>query len=138
MDFYVSSLLGGYLGYLQSSVNIVTRMIYLILLLMVTVGVDTEIKIKLAERITYFAAFIFSVGLCFAAMLLQNTSFGSITVQGVQGRYFLPVLILGLLSIRPNSLVFKKKPYSQIIFGSYFFGVFSMLQIVVDVIKSGM
>ena len=51
---------------------------------------------------------ILSVGLIEFSMLLAWTPKTSLTISGVQGRYFLPLLPISLMLLKNKLIVFKK------------------------------
>ena len=63
-------------------------------------------------------------------MLMSWTPLGSPVVEGVQGRYFLPILPLGLLALRSRSVTLEA-PVERILAGGYCLANVLVLQSIV-------
>ncbi len=90
--FYVDSLVGASLGWLDVGVNYVGYEIALILLVIVALFYSKN------DYMLHIKLFLFSLVLCtifliFSALYAQWTPVASDTVAGVQGRYFIPLLL---------------------------------------------
>jgi uncharacterized membrane protein len=57
------------------------------------------------------------------------------TIFGIQGRYYIPILPLFLLSIKSNNLKFKKKPTQQLLFSFCFIVMLVILEAFVIIIR---
>lgn len=118
---YLFSMMGGLLGWYQ--IVIPGKIIWVILAVLLLSLFRTEKdvgEIKKGQRIYILLLCILICVLCLAAMLLFWTSFLSPVIEGVQGRYFLPVLFAALIAVG-----YWKKPCLAGTFQEDFF-VFSM------------
>lgn len=106
-EFYLESFAGQGLGWFKIDVPLLSYVFIIILLLA---------AIKVAGEPEYFTKksriFMVVIGLiCFAAcnggMLLGWTPITTYTIEGVQGRYFLPFILTLLLIIRSNKIELK-------------------------------
>jgi uncharacterized membrane protein len=61
---------------------------------------------------------LLSAGMILMGMLLTWTPFGNVSVEGVQGRYFTPLLLLASLLGRNNSLLLNNNKDRGIISGA--------------------
>ena len=61
-------------------------------------------------RVLYMGAIVISVGLIMGTMLLSWTSEGSAVINGIQGRYFLPILFLIPMCMDNRILVLHRNP----------------------------
>lgn len=62
------------------------------------------------KRLLLGGMFVLSVLVCYVGMLFWETSVGSSEIPGVQGRYFIPVMLpLGLALVPPRALSFFRK-----------------------------
>lgn len=105
-EFYFLSTFGGKLGWLNINVSIFAVCVYLttaIIAVMPSSG-EAAIKMKGSTRILLFLVFLISVGCAMAGMLLGWTSIAMNYIQGVQGRYFLPVLLMAFFALRSNEI----------------------------------
>ncbi|WP_346678459.1 DUF2142 domain-containing protein [Erysipelatoclostridium sp. An173] len=108
-DHYVFTTLGQYLGSLNL---ILSRNIFIGWLISVFVAAfktDSDKKdIMLIHKILYIFAFLAVCGASILAMAFAFTPVGWPTIEGVQGRYFLPVLFLLVIFVRNKKIIFKK------------------------------
>lgn len=59
---------------------------------------------------------------------------GDELIGGVQGRYFIPMLWLMLISFRSGRIVNKRKGYKKIVTVGYAMGIAAVTQVVIDVL----
>ena len=83
---------------------------------------DEYVVIRVRERILFLIIYFGVLGLVMTAMLLGWTPNSSDIIQGVQGRYLLPVLPLALIAFRNNTIE------SKIDFTSYIIPISIILQ----------
>lgn len=105
-DFYFLSTFGGKLGWLNINVSMIAVCVYFGTAV-ITVMPDKEtsdVKIKGNLRILLFLVFLLSLGCVMGGMLLGWSPVSEDYIQGVQGRYFLPVLLMGLFALRSNDI----------------------------------
>ena len=108
--YYVASCIGRSLGWLEITVNKVYIIVYLVLLIAVFF-IKKEKNIVGSASVLTIVLCTISVLFIFVGMAVSWTPIGVYIVQGVQGRYFLPMLL-------PLCLSFKgwiHKNYSQYI-----------------------
>ena len=107
--YYISTMIGQRLGFLNIILDDLVVYIYLFLMLLATIKKEDEpLYITGKNKMVMGVSIIGSVALVMASMLLFVTPVGSGTIQGVQGRYFIPVLWLVLMIFRNRSMVLKK------------------------------
>lgn len=111
-DFYLSTTLGCEPGWFQQDLfmpDYVVVALVLFLVVSTLVSVDDKADIPAVHRVVYFLIFFVVVLAAMASMFLGWTFNTENVVQGVQGRYFLPALVLLLLSIRtPKVMAYAK------------------------------
>lgn len=108
-DFYFTSMLGGRLGRLDIDIPWMLILIFAVLLLLSVVPQQKETQVLSAPAKIW--ALLICVGVISATMLgimFDWTPETSLVIEGVQGRYFLPVLPLLLLTARNQTLVLRK------------------------------
>ncbi len=104
-DFYLSTIIGGKLGWLDTEIpDYLVYGFWLLLLVAAVKAAGEKRGMKEKER-------LFAVGLCavtalatFGVFLLTWTAAGAEYIDGVQGRYFLPALPVLLLSLQSEKL----------------------------------
>ncbi|MDD3137467.1 MAG: DUF2142 domain-containing protein [Lachnospiraceae bacterium] len=106
---WVNTLIGQRLGWLTIEIPNVIVIGFAILLFVSIIGYEGEMnKMKLVDKIWIgFLCFGSIVGICMS-MLLAWTRESSLCIEGVQGRYFLPILPLLLLLFKNSRIVLKK------------------------------
>lgn len=97
IDFYITSILGKDLGWFDLHVPVYLIMLMFGLIIL-AVHADSGIKIRWQNRLLYILLFVGIVLLSCATMLLSWTPLSYHSIEGVQGRYFLPALPLFLIS----------------------------------------
>lgn len=115
-DFYLESLVGGYLC--CKNVIISKGIVfgyYIILFLSIILNKDESVKIKRVHKIimVIICFIIFNV---FLTVALTWTKYGDKSIWGLSGRYFVPLLPLMLLILRNKNLVFLKDYTYKILF----------------------
>lgn len=136
IDMYIQTIVGDRLGSLQVSVGFLTQVCYIGLLMATVIANEKRPGlVKVKEKIVFLGAVLLSTGAIMAALLLYSTRFGIGEVSGVQGRYFLPILWLVLICFRQGKVIYKKKPYRKIITTGYILGIWTVLQILIEVLR---
>ena len=104
--YYLLTFVGHLLGWLELEISSIYIKIELMILAVFTVFSDTK-KITSNKRSISIIASLISIVFIFAGLLLAWTPINTVLVQGVQGRYFIPValpLLLGLGGIKAKKL----------------------------------
>lgn len=121
-DFYISTMIGGSLGWFQITVPLYCYLPFILILSYSYMRRDDEIAVFNFNKklISLFAA-VSSVFLIFFSMFIAWTPIGYGSIEGVQGRYFLPILPLLYVIVR-NKIVTVKHDYDKyfIFFALYF------------------
>lgn len=100
-DVYLSQMLGGSLGWLEIDIPFVFVLGFLFVLVYAAMRKENEQQlIRDGERVWMVLVFVGVSCLAIAAMLFYWTPNNAVVVEGFQGRYILPVLVLGLLALR--------------------------------------
>lgn len=104
--FYYMSGIGSHLGWLDVSTNLITTFAFLPLLLAAPNMENDEIKTRITgkQKALYLLISLGCFGFTVAGMWTGWTPLGSITVEGVQGRYFLPFLPLLLMAFTTSKI----------------------------------
>lgn len=107
LDFYLFSALGGILGWFQpdtASPNAFMILYLISLLYLVQTNEESHIRLTLPWKLLFFGIATSVVLATMLSMAMAWTSSTSTVIEGVQGRYFLPVLPLLLLSLSTKSI----------------------------------
>lgn len=90
--WYFDTFFGGLLGRLEININQIFRLIYLILLILAIMHRKSdEYYFSIKAKSGFFVVALISVLCIFAGMLVGWTGLESDVIQGVQGRYFIPL-----------------------------------------------
>lgn len=112
--WYLDTAIVDYLGWLEYPAQRATIYMTFLALMIATIQSDDEKKIfSRKQKICVGIIIIFSMCFIFAGMLLGWTPVSSNCVQGVQGRYFIPLFIPLLLMMKGN-FIFKKSRLSTV------------------------
>lgn len=109
---FINSTIGKNLEWF--SVELYSPYILTIFILFVILCLEHETKIKGSFKAFAFFSFFSIVFATFSAMFIQWTTPGETIIEGVQGRYFIPILLLIPLACLPTNNPTKKhlvKPY---------------------------
>lgn len=105
MEAYLNTLVGRYLGWLEITVSQFVIVGFLIILVLEFFREKEQYVIKVKERVCYgVIAALISLAVV-AAMWLAWTPISYDTIQGIQGRYFLPMLPLLYLMVANNKKI---------------------------------
>lgn len=110
-DFYFLSTFGAKLGWLNINVSIIAVCIYLVTAV-VSVMPDNGnniVRMKGSLRIVLLLVFLLTLGCVMGGMLLGWSPVSGDYIQGVQGRYILPVLLMGIFALRSNDIRITKR-----------------------------
>ncbi|MDD3192690.1 MAG: DUF2142 domain-containing protein [Oscillospiraceae bacterium] len=110
-NFYVNSLVGSSLGWLDTSIHQYWVWILIVCLFLSVFPTEQEKEAIIPTvRQKIWILLVVSAGILLAilTMFVSWTSFGSTVVNGVQGRYFIPFLPLILLLFRGKGIVLQE------------------------------
>ena len=117
-EFYLQTQLGGLLSWLYLNIPWNILICFLIILVLSCIMEEKEKVYVDAKARTVFGSTAVLVILALAAVfLLTWTTTDAKAIQGIQGRYFTPILPLILFSFRSRNLTFKKNINYQLILG---------------------
>lgn len=106
--FYWTNMLGGRLAVFEPVVDW-TLMLLCTLLLASGHDPDDRLKLSMKHRILFLFGFLLTFFSCMLLMMFMWTPIGSEIIEGVQGRYFLPVLPLLFLFVGMNSITLSQQ-----------------------------
>lgn len=130
-DFYLSSMLGGLPGWLQANLGSPWFVLigYIAVLLFVAQkspddDVDLASSVRIASIVAFFLMFI-GISVSMAIGWTFNTE---PTIQGVQGRYFLPLLPAFLLALRSSDVLVHKNQMDVCLTAMSFINVYYIMR----------
>ncbi len=109
MDFYLLSMGGTYLGWMNIILPQHISVIMIVLVLLSAVPTEVEAKFLSGKaRLYMFLVGLAGIGCSVGGMLIGWTTLDSEVINGVQGRYFLPFVVLLALAIRPGKILVEE------------------------------
>ena len=131
LEYYHKTMFGAYLGHADDVVGI-PYMGFLVLNIGMIFSVFGEAKEKqllIKERVLTGISIFFVIFLVLLSMLIAWTPISSEFIEGVSGRYFIPVLLPLLMICRNNKIVIKDETKRNIIFLFILINAMSLLKI---------
>lgn len=122
---YVMELFGGCLGWLEVELYplfVIPFMFLIVFAAMRKEGEPQPITIGNKVWILFLASLV--IGFTTMGMLISWTPLSSSVIEGIQGRYFLPVLVMSIVCIRTKKACLGKKADKYIMLASTFMQLF--------------
>jgi uncharacterized membrane protein len=91
----------GVMGYRYWSYPFILYLLFFILLILAFVK-DATLRIKKRERIILLITFLLGIITTASALYITTNPVGSNSIEGINGRYFIPIMPLFFLAIIPN------------------------------------
>ncbi|MCC8101909.1 MAG: DUF2142 domain-containing protein [Clostridiales bacterium] len=135
-DAYLRNLLGGYLGWLEITIPWFVIIGFLFLLLLSCIGHPGESRISGGKRAFWGILAAGTFFLVEISMLFSWTSTDSLYIEGVQGRYFIPFLLLVLLVLRNSFFQTKKILDRRLLFMGGFLNAIVWIQVIQKVVDA--
>lgn len=106
--FYLESLVGYKLGWVEIETSILVVILFWFLLFLSTLEVQGEgVQIQRVQRGWMFFWCLACAGLVLLGMLFGWTPIGHVSIEGVQGRYFLPFMPIFLAACRQQFICLR-------------------------------
>ena len=119
-DFYVQSMLGQHLGWIQVELANVLVIAFAIILMLSAFRARGEKQyVTTGNKCWILAITCASSALVLLGMLVSWTPITYVSVEGVQGRYFFPILLLGLMMLRNSKIIFDKNADRAVAYAGY-------------------
>ncbi len=110
---YISQMLATPLGYLDTPLPEIVVYALILILLFSILKCGDEVRYEVRDVRRYSAAItILITGMIMAALLLSWTTEDAVQIDGIQGRYFLPILPL-IVVLTQNHLIVLKRNIDQ-------------------------
>lgn len=94
MELWMSSMLGMHLGSFVFNLPNILFLTSFALFVLLFAQRDETLNLKKFDRIVFLLTFLLIVLLIFTSLYIQWTAVGALIIDGIQGRYFLPILLL--------------------------------------------
>lgn len=115
--FYLESLVGYKLGWVEIETSEVVVILFLFLLFLSNCECREEAGVRISAFSRFWMIFLCMgcAGLILIGMLLEWTPMGYVSVEGVQGRYFLPFMMILLTALKNRNLILNRRIDSAIV-----------------------
>lgn len=118
--FYLESLAGQKMGWVEIEISELIPMLFLLLLVLSAMKTkDEPVYVKSGQK--WWIAFVCaaSAGMILAGMLLTWTPRGHISIEGVQGRYFIPMMPALMVLLRNKTLTWERSPERGLLYAGF-------------------
>lgn len=131
LEYYHKTMFGAYLGHADDVVGIpyIGFLVLNIGIIFSVFGETKEKQLLVKERVLTGISIFFVIFLVLLSMLIAWTPISSEFIEGVSGRYFIPVLLPLLMICRNNKIVIKDETKRNIIFLFILINAISLLKI---------
>lgn len=131
LEYYHKTMFGAYLGHADDVVGIpyIGFLVLNIGMIFSVFGETKEKQLLVKERVLTGISIFFVIFLVLLSMLIAWTPISSEFIEGVSGRYFIPVLLPLLMICRNNKIAIKDETKRNIIFLFILINAISLLKI---------
>ena len=131
LEYYHQTMFGFYLGHADEVVGIpyIGFLVLNICMIFAVFGEAKEKSLMVKEKVLLGISISFVVFLVLLSMLIAWTPISSEFIEGVSGRYFIPILLPLLMICRNNKIVIKDETKRNIIFLFILINAMSLLKI---------
>lgn len=118
---YLFQMMGSSLGWLDTYIPNIIAVIFIIFILISTLQKrNASIQITTPIKYASILTFLGISAIIFVVLYLDWTSIGDSVIQGIQGRYFLPILpLIYIIAQNKNITIQKEFDYYIILFSTY-------------------
>lgn len=133
--FYLESLVGQKMGWVEIDISEVISMLFWLLLILASLKTKEEpMYIRRGQK--WWIVFVCAVcaGLILAGMLLTWTPRGYVSIEGVQGRYFIPLMPALLLVLRNSRLTWDRCAQRGLIYAGFIGQILAVMYLIKGVL----
>ena len=133
--FYLESLVGQKMGWVEIDISEVISMLFWLLLILASLKTKEEpMYIRTGQK--WWIVFVCAVcaGLILAGMLLTWTPRGYVSIEGVQGRYFIPLMPALLLVLRNPRLTWDRCAQRGLIYAGFIGQILAVMYLIKGVL----
>lgn len=128
LGFYVQSVVGQKMGWVEIEISEAVPILFLLLLALSVCKTRQEpVYVKAWQK--WWVTFVcgISFGVILVGMLLTWTPMGNVSIEGVQGRYLLPLLPAFSLVGRNRLLMYEKNPERGLAYAAFVGQLFTVM-----------
>lgn len=110
IGFYLESMIGYKLGWVEIETSmLVVLLFWFLIFLSICDSREETIRIKGIQRFWMAFLCLGCTGLVLLGMLFQWTPMGYVSIEGVQGRYFLPFMLIFLTACKNRGILLNRR-----------------------------
>ncbi len=129
--FYLESLIGQKMGWVEIEISEVISMLFWLLLIFSALKPKEEHQFVRAGQKCWIALVCAAcAGIILAGMLLTWTPYGNISIEGVQGRYFIPFMPVLMLLVRNKRLVWEHSPERGLMYAGFIGEILAIMYLI--------
>jgi uncharacterized membrane protein len=132
-QIHVAGLLGGKLSWLDVSIKWPFLLAFFVILLMLANTENDKFSGNRKLSVFLIVTMVLSVGLIMSSMLVGFTTLSATSIQGLQGRYYLPLFPAMLFFAKTDMVDVKKYQAGKIEFTFLILEIAAILQVVPQV-----
>lgn len=130
-EFYLESIVGQKMGWVEIEISRVVVIGFFILFFVSMFKVRGEKQyVTVGQKWWISIVCLMSVGMILMGMLLSWTPFGNVSIEGVQGRYFIPLLLLLSLLGRNKTLLLNENRDREIFNAGMLLQLFTVIYLI--------
>ena len=130
-EFYLESIVGQKMGWVEIEISRVVIVGFLLLFFVAMFKVRGEKQyVTGGQKWWITIVCLLSVGMILMGMLLSWTPFGYVSIEGVQGRYFTPLLLLASLLGRNRILLLNENRDREIFTAGMILELFAVVYLI--------
>ena len=129
----LSTFVGSHLEWLSVYLSQPLMFIYLFIIIYYAFNENQDSKIKIVEKLVFLLVAIIIVLLTCTSLYVQWTNVGNLIINGLQGRYFIPISLIFVLLMNSKSVIFKKQINERLMYTfSIFISIYSIITIFIN------
>ena len=137
-EFYLESIVGQKMGWVEIEISRVVFVGFLLLFFVSMLKVRGEKQYVTGGQKWWISIVcLLSVGMILIGMLLTWTPFGYVSIEGVQGRYFTPLLLLASLLGRNKTVILNEEKDRAIYCGGMILQLLAVIYLIKALIVIG-
>ena len=137
-EFYLESIVGQKMGWVEIEISRVVFVGFLILFVISMLKVRGEkLYVTAGHKWWISIVCLMSMGMILMGMLLTWTPFGYVSIEGVQGRYFTPLLLLASLLGRNDTILLNKNKDQAIFCGGMILQLLAVIYLIKALVVMG-
>lgn len=110
IGFYLESLIGYKLGWVEIETSmLVVLLFWSLIFLSICDSREDTLRVENFQRFWMILLCLACTGLILLGMLLQWTPMGHVSIEGVQGRYFLPFMMILLTAFKNRAVILNRR-----------------------------